>query len=98
MTARFIGLLVLLLASIMSAETQLVALLNGTKTTPPLSGLPVSLMEGGNPTESYAFGSAQSRPGGIDEPANSGLTRRAGARFAARPHWPLCGCVGRTGF
>ena len=55
----------LLLASTASADTQLVNLLNGTASTPPLSGLQISLMKNGRPTESFAFGFAQLTESGV---------------------------------
>lgn len=64
MTVRFSGLLVLLLASVASADPQLEMLLHGTPYTPPLSGLQVSLMEDGNQAETFALGFAQSGESG----------------------------------
>ena len=54
----------LLLASTASADTQLTDMVSGTTSTPPLSGLQVSLMESGKPTERFAFGFAQSAENG----------------------------------
>ncbi|MDP5072026.1 MAG: hypothetical protein NWQ45_14095, partial [Congregibacter sp.] len=56
------------LSSALAAQTNpapLKALVAGTAVSPSLSGLQVSLLKGGQIGESYAFGFAQTGPGGI---------------------------------
>lgn len=56
---KLLCFLMLLPASTIYADGQLMDLLEGTESTPALSGLQISLMEGGRPTESFALGFAQ---------------------------------------
>ena len=59
MSAKLMGLLVLLSAFQVHADPRLEDLVDGTRVTPPLSGLQVSLMEGGDRAERFALGFAQ---------------------------------------
>ena len=54
-----LGLLAMLLAITACAENDLAEILNGTESTPPLSGLQVSVMKRGEQTETFALGFAQ---------------------------------------
>jgi D-alanyl-D-alanine carboxypeptidase len=63
--ASILSIIMLLLATPTLADSTLTQLLSGTKVSPPLSGLQVSLMQAGTPTESFALGFAQLTDNGV---------------------------------
>ena len=66
MNNRWMSVLILLLSGLAQADDRLQQLLEGTATTPALSGLQISLMEAGKPTDAIALGFAQRTANGAE--------------------------------
>ena len=66
MNNQWMSLLILLMSGLAQADDRLEQLLEGTTTTPALSGLQISLMEAGKPTDAIALGFAQRTVSGVE--------------------------------
>ena len=66
MNNRWMSVLILLLSGLTQADDRLEQLLDGTATTPALSGLQISIMEAGKPTDAIALGFAQRTANGAE--------------------------------
>ena len=61
-----LSLVMMTLANTVTADADLSALVKGTEVTPPLSGIQVALLEGGEVTETFTLGFAQRDNNGIE--------------------------------